>query len=143
MRPKEATEVDQTIGARITAMRRAKGLSQNDLGIAVGVTFQQIQKYEKGINRVGAGRLQQIAQCLDVPVATLFEDNAETAEQPQDLLLLGTPGAVTLLKAFAEIENDELRRNVLAIVRNVARASTRPTAEDEGADRMLRDGTIC
>ena len=55
MRPKEATEVDQTVGARITAMRRAKGLSQSDLGIAVGVTFQQIQKYEKGINRVGAG----------------------------------------------------------------------------------------
>ena len=131
MRPKEATEVDQTVGARITAMRRAKGLSQSDLGIAVGVTFQQIQKYEKGINRVGAGRLQQIAKCLDVPVATLFEDAAETTKQPRDLLLLGTPGAVTLLKAFAEIENDELRRNVLAIVRNVARASARPTAEGE------------
>ena len=131
MKPKEATEVDQTVGARITAMRKAKGLSQADLGVAVGVTFQQIQKYEKGINRVGAGRLQQIAKCLDVPVATLFEDAAETAKQPRDLLLLGTPGAVTLLKAFAEIENDELRRNVLAIVRNVARASARPTAEGE------------
>jgi transcriptional regulator with XRE-family HTH domain len=131
MRPKEATEVDQTVGARITAMRKAKGLSQSDLGIAVGVTFQQIQKYEKGINRVGASRLQQIAKCLDVPVSILFEDNAATAKQPGDLLFLGTPGAVALLKAFAEIENDELRRNVLAIVRNVARASARPTAEDE------------
>ena len=131
MKPKEATEVDQTVGARITAMRKAKGLSQADLGVAVGVTFQQIQKYEKGINRVGASRLQQIAQCLDVPVATLFEDDAETAKQPHDLLLLSMPGAVALLKAFAEIENDELRRNVLAIVRNVGRISARPTAEDE------------
>ena len=131
MKPKEATEVDQTVGARITAMRKAKGLSQADLGVAVGVTFQQIQKYEKGINRVGASRLQQIAQCLDVPVATLFEDDAETAKQPGDLLLLGTPGAVALLKAFAEIENDELRRNVLAIVRNVARVSARPAPDED------------
>jgi transcriptional regulator with XRE-family HTH domain len=131
MRPKEATEVDQTVGARITAMRKAKGLSQADLGVAVGVTFQQIQKYEKGINRVGASRLQQIAKCLDVPVATLFEDAAETAKQPQDMLLLSTPGAVTLLKAFAEIENDELRRNVLAIVRNVGRISARPAPEED------------
>lgn len=131
MRAKEATEVDQTVGARITAMRRAKGLSQSDLGIAAGVTFQQIQKYEKGINRVGAGRLQQIAKCLDVSVSALFEDDAEMAKPPGDLLLLGTPGAVTLLQAFAEIENDELRRNVLAIVRNVARVSARPTAKDQ------------
>ena len=131
MSPKEATEVDQTVGARITAMRKAKGLSQADLGVAVGVTFQQIQKYEKGINRVGASRLQQIAKCLDVPVSTLFEDNAEMAKQPGDLLLLGTHGAVTLLKAFAEIENNELRRNVLAIVRDIARVSTRPSAEDQ------------
>ncbi|RYY18203.1 MAG: XRE family transcriptional regulator [Alphaproteobacteria bacterium] len=131
MKPKEATEVDQTVGARITAMRKAKGLSQADLGIAVGVTFQQIQKYEKGINRVGASRLQQIAKCLDVAVAILFEDAAETAKQPQDMLLLSTPGAVTLLKAFAEIENEELRRNVLAIVRNVGRISARTAVEDE------------
>lgn len=131
MKPREATSVDQTVGARITAMRRAKGLSQSDLGIAVGVTFQQIQKYERGINRVGAGRLQQIVKCLDVPVATLFEDAAETADQPQDLLLLSTPGAVPLLKAFAEIENDELRRNVLAIVRSVGRINARPDAEAE------------
>ena len=131
MKPKEATEVDQTVGARITAMRKAKGLSQADLGVAVGVTFQQIQKYEKGINRVGVSRLQQIAQCLDVPVATLFEDDAETAKQPHDLLLLSMPGAVPLLKAFAEIENDELRRNVLAIVRNVARVSARPAPDED------------
>ena len=131
MKPKEATEVDQTVGARITAMRKAKGLSQADLGIAVGVTFQQIQKYEKGINRVGASRLQQIAKGLDVAVAILFEDAAETAKQPQDMLLLSTPGAVTLLKAFAEIENEALRRNVLAIVRNVGRISARTAVEDE------------
>lgn len=130
MKPRDATDVDQTVGARITAMRRAKGLSQSDLGIAVGVTFQQIQKYEKGINRVGAGRLQQIAKCLDVSVAILFGDAADTVKQPHDLLLLSMPGAVPLLKAFAEIENDELRRNVLALVRNVGRISARPAAED-------------
>lgn len=121
MRPKEATEIDQTVGARIAVVRKAKGLSQSDLGLAVGVTFQQIQKYEKGLNRVGAGRLQQISKFLNVPVSILFEDNAGGVDQAEDFLFLSTPGAVALVQAFAGIESEELRRNVLAIVQDVVR----------------------
>ena len=63
---KSTTDVDCTVGLRIATLRKAKGLSQTELGQHVGVTFQQIQKYEKGANRVSSGRLQQIAQFLEV-----------------------------------------------------------------------------
>lgn len=121
MGPKQATEIDQIVGHRIAALRRAKGLSQADLGAAVGVTFQQIQKYESGINRVGAGRLQQIAQHLNVPVTRLYEDDPSLYNRSADLVLLGISGAPVLLKAFAEIANDELRRDILALVQSAAR----------------------
>jgi transcriptional regulator with XRE-family HTH domain len=121
MGPKEATKVDQIVGYRIASMRRAKGLSQADLGTAVGVTFQQIQKYEKGVNRVGASRLQQIACHLDVSISVLFEDDAHSNRRSADLVLLGTPGANILLRSFAEIANDELRRNIISLVESTAR----------------------
>lgn len=121
MGPKQATETDQIVGHRIAAMRRAKGFSQADLGAAVGVTFQQIQKYESGINRVGAGRLQQIAKHLNVPVGKLYEDDSSSYNRSADLVLLGTSGAPVLLKAFSEIANDELRRDIVALVQSAAR----------------------
>jgi transcriptional regulator with XRE-family HTH domain len=129
MNPKTATESDQTIGARITALRKAKGLSQTALGIAAGVTFQQIQKYETGINRVGAGRLQQIARCLEVPVSVLFEGSDDFPEKSEDFELLGMPGAVSLIKAFAEIDDAQLRLDVLALARSAARMSSPRVAE--------------
>lgn len=121
MGPKEATKVDQDVGRRIAALRRAKGLSQSDLGTAVGVTFQQIQKYETGINRVGVSRLQQIAKHLDMPVSNFFDAEQNSDNRSEDLVLLGTPGAPALLKAFAEITPDELRRDVLALVQSAVR----------------------
>src|SRR5271170_4605125 len=65
---------DGELGKRIRLRRVEQGISQDELGKAVGVTFQQVQKYEKGVNRVGAARLQQIATALDVPVAFFFDD---------------------------------------------------------------------
>ena len=81
MSPKDFTVIDHVVGTRIAALRKTRGLSQTALGEAVGVTFQQIQKYEMGMNRVGAGRLQLIAKFLDVPVSVLFSDDEETDEQ--------------------------------------------------------------
>jgi transcriptional regulator with XRE-family HTH domain len=66
--PKLATDADRTIGSLIASLRKAQGLSQTALGHALGVSFQQVQKYEKGRNRIGAGRLQAIADLLHVPV---------------------------------------------------------------------------
>ena len=130
MSPKDASDTDQIVGARIAALRKARGLSQTALGNAVGVTFQQIQKYEKGMNRVGAGRLQVIAKFLEVPVATIFGDDTEAEFQADALDILNLPGAAELLKAFGEIENRQVRRDVLALVRTIARTRAQPGTED-------------
>jgi transcriptional regulator with XRE-family HTH domain len=120
--PKQTTEVDRLVGVRITALRKAKGLSQTALGNAVGVTFQQVQKYEKGQNRVGAGRLREIARLLEVPVSAFFEEQGG-AENGDDNVFgfLSAQGAIELLRAYVQIDDDQLRREVLAIVRSAAR----------------------
>ena len=130
MSAKDATETDHILGARIAAVRKAKGLSQTALGTALGVTFQQIQKYEKGQNRMGAGRLQVAAKFLDVPVSMLFSDDTEAKEKTGAFEFLNLPGAVELLKAFAAIEDVQLRRDVLTIARTAAKMKAK-TAVDE------------
>ncbi len=117
--PKQTTEVDRLVGVRITALRKAKGLSQTALGNAVGVTFQQVQKYEKGQNRVGAGRLREIARLLEVPVSAFFEDRAdETGTDDTVFGFLNVPGAIDLLRAYVQVEDDQMRREVLSITRS-------------------------
>lgn len=75
--------VDVAVGARVRLLRVTRGMSQTALGEHLGITFQQIQKYEKGTNRIGSSRLAQIAKVLDVPVSTLFETVAQgTGEAP-------------------------------------------------------------
>ncbi|GEP01408.1 helix-turn-helix domain-containing protein [Methylobacterium haplocladii] len=125
MMPKQTTDVDRLVGLRITALRKARGLSQTALGTAVGVTFQQVQKYEKGQNRVGAGRLSEIARLLEVPVAAFFADNEASdigeAKSPDVFGFLSAHGAIEILRAYASIDDDDLRRDLLAIVRTAAR----------------------
>jgi transcriptional regulator with XRE-family HTH domain len=120
--PKRATEQDRIVGERIHVLRKSKGLSQTVLSSAIGVTFQQVQKYENGMNRVGVSRLSDIARVLGVSVAVFFEEgDAAAREKTEAFGLLHTPGAVELLKAFITIEDDQLRREVLALVRSAAR----------------------
>ncbi len=120
--PKQTTDVDRLVGLRITALRKARGLSQTALGNAVGVTFQQVQKYEKGQNRVGAGRLREIARLLEVPVSAFFEDSNNPDSPQEDVFgFLNAQGAVELLRAYTQIEDDQMRRDVLALVRSAAR----------------------
>lgn len=127
--PKQTTDVDRLVGLRITALRKARGLSQTALGSAVGVTFQQVQKYEKGQNRVGAGRLREIARLLEVPVSAFFEENEDGAGGQSEVFgFLSTQGAIELLRAYAQITDDQLRREVLAIVRSAARIGQRSEA---------------
>ncbi|GJD35994.1 hypothetical protein FMGBMHLM_2908 [Methylobacterium aerolatum] len=120
--PKQTTDVDRLVGLRITALRKARGLSQTALGNAVGVTFQQVQKYEKGQNRVGAGRLREIARLLEVPVSAFFEDSNNPDSPQEDVFgFLNAQGAVELLRAYTQIQDDQMRRDVLALVRSAAR----------------------
>ena len=125
--PKQTTDVDRLVGIRITALRKARGLSQTALGTAVGVTFQQVQKYEKGQNRVGAGRLREIARLLEVPVSAFFEENEGGAQGQEDVFgFLSAHGAIELLRAYALIHDDQMRRDVLAIVRTASKLGQAP-----------------
>ena len=107
MATKSATDIDKQVGARIRARRQALQISQTALAGAAGITFQQIQKYEKGLNRVSTSRLAQIAETLKVPVAYLFEGLDGTAAAPN---LLADPQIAKLLSAFTAIDSEDLRQ---------------------------------
>ena len=119
--PKLATDADRTIGSRIAALRSAQSLSQTMLGQAIGVSFQQVQKYEKGRNRIGAGRLQAIADLLKVPVETFFagqpgSDDGMAAAQT----FFDDPKVMELVMAFTSISDVTTRDSVLSIVKAAA-----------------------
>ncbi|MCJ2125287.1 helix-turn-helix domain-containing protein [Methylobacterium sp. J-077] len=119
--PKLATEADRAIGSRIAALRAAQGLSQTALGHAIGVSFQQVQKYEKGRNRVGASRLQMIADQLKVPVETFFSDTAPVdAGVAPVQTYFDDPKVVELVQAFTSIADAPTRESVLSIVKAAA-----------------------
>jgi transcriptional regulator with XRE-family HTH domain len=120
---------DRLVGSRMRLRRMALGLSQSDLGNELGVTFQQIQKYEKGVNRIGASRLHRLAEVLKVAPAYFFESEAEQSP-PCSLgssLALGeltefiaTSEAQALVKAFQKMQTAKLRRIVVALVQEVS-----------------------
>jgi transcriptional regulator with XRE-family HTH domain len=126
IRSPDATDV--AVGRRIKSRRLLLGLSQMELGHRLGITFQQIQKYEKGTNRVSAGRLQQIAQLFKVPVSFFFEGAAGKAPSVehinQSLEFLDTAASVRLIRAFAEIDDAAVRRDIVALVEGIARTRT-------------------
>jgi transcriptional regulator with XRE-family HTH domain len=114
---------DMEVGRRIRAQRLVRGLSQTDLGKSLGITFQQVQKYEKGANRVGAGRLTRIAEALGVPVAFFFGDHGSTgkgAGASEALTFLETAGAVRLVKAYSDISDPEVRRALVDLAESIA-----------------------
>ena len=113
MGTKRAGPIDAVVGRTIRALRLSKGISQGALGRRLGVSFQQIQKYENGSNRVGAGRLVQIAMALDVPMEALLQGVPTTkrkARQDDDpLALLSTGQAMRLARAFSKIADGRIR----------------------------------
>jgi transcriptional regulator with XRE-family HTH domain len=106
--------------------RMILGLSQSNLGETCGISFQQVQKYEKGTNRVSASRLQQFAKYLDVPVSFFFEglssERSTQANKPDDLAqqLLATRDGIDLTKAFIAINDQSLRRSIVAMAEKIA-----------------------
>jgi len=104
-------------------------MSQEKLGTSLGITFQQIQKYEKGTNRIGASRLQQIAEVLGVPVSYFFEDAQGEAipagfgEQPQSDYVadfLATAEGLQLTKSFMKVKDPKVRRRIVDLVASIA-----------------------
>ena len=122
---KSTTEIDAVVGQRVLALRKAKGLSQTAFGAAIGVTFQQVQKYERGTNRISAARLQMIARLLEVPVSTFYDDAGEGVSEDSPLAFLGLPGAGDLLQAYAGL-TPEVRNILLTHARDLARVTGRP-----------------
>lgn len=113
---------DKHVGARIRFRRMLLGMSQTELGQIAGITFQQIQKYEKGTNRVSASRLVQFGQALQVPVSFFFEgaDHVKRADASIADAFFGTRDGVNLAKAFMAIPNRDKRRKIVELVEAIA-----------------------
>lgn len=133
MAKKAPNPIDKHVGSRVRMRRMMLSMSQEKLGDALGLTFQQVQKYEKGTNRIGASRLQQISHILQVPVAFFFEGapnlhaqvaaNPGLAEAPSPAYVsdfLATSEGLALTKAFMRIKNAKLRRRIVDLVEEIA-----------------------
>ncbi|MEX2692802.1 helix-turn-helix domain-containing protein [Rhizobium mongolense] len=130
MKAKSPNAIDVYVGGRLRLRRKVLGLSQCSLADALGITFQQVQKYEKGMNRIGASRLQRIAEILKVPVGFFFENNAsaspdvEPRRETDDVTLFMTSKeGVALSRAFLAIEDPNVRQKLLALTRSLGSAN--------------------
>lgn len=130
MAGKKSNPVDAHVGSRVRLRRMLVGLSQEKLGDRMGLTFQQIQKYEKGVNRIGASRLYQLSQILEVPVQFFFEgapstngSSSSNFSQPETETFLyeflNTRDGLELNRAFVRISDAQVRRSVVDLVRSI------------------------
>jgi transcriptional regulator with XRE-family HTH domain len=127
---KTPNPIDKHVGARVRMRRLMVGMSQGKLGEALAVTFQQVQKYEKGANRIGASRLQQLARVLDVPPSFFFEGApmsdgpspgfAEPEPSSYVVEFLSTTEGLQLNRAFAAIKDSKVRKKILDLVESLA-----------------------
>jgi transcriptional regulator with XRE-family HTH domain len=127
MTARRSDENDAAVGHNIRVQRLAKKMSQSTLAGQIGISFQQLQKYENGMNRVGAGRLVRIAAALNVPVMTLL-DGVAAKGRAEGLLpsrLLAKRHPLRLAQAFAAIEDRQVRGALLALTEGFARLATR------------------
>jgi transcriptional regulator with XRE-family HTH domain len=126
--PKAPNSVDKHVGSRVRMRRKMLDISQAKLGDALGLTFQQVQKYEKGANRIGASRMQQIAQVLQVPVEFFFEGAPDaTSMSVSDISscvtmndFISSTDGLRLVAAFMKIKDTDLRRRIVRLVDGIA-----------------------
>ena len=138
-RPKvdEPSPVDVHVGSRVRLRRSLLGMSQERLGAALGLTFQQVQKYERGTNRISASRLWDLGRILDVPVSFFFDAMAPTASQGSAQGGFGEQGqarfeaspiadrtTTQLIQAFQKIQDADVKKRVLELVRSIAETQT-------------------
>jgi transcriptional regulator with XRE-family HTH domain len=119
MKQRSAGKHDIEMGKKIRLRRVEQRISQSDLGEKLGVSFQQVQKYEKGVNRVGASRLQQIASALDVPV-TFFYDSDSKSKEVESLLFLDSAFSLRLLRAYSRIKSQAVQRQLVTLMESIA-----------------------
>ncbi len=113
---------DLEVGHRVRAFRLQRGLSQENLGDELGLTFQQIQKYEKGKNRIGAGRLQRIAEILGVSIDQFFTTGKAEKSSPDELFeFLNTSASLRLLRAYSRIRDSRQQHAVVQLVETLVR----------------------
>jgi transcriptional regulator with XRE-family HTH domain len=127
---KAPNPIDKHVGARVRMRRLMVGMSQGKLGEALEVTFQQVQKYEKGANRIGASRLQQLARVLEVPPSFFFDGapngelNVNGFHEPDSSAyvvdFLSTNEGLQLNRAFAAIKDPKVRKKILDLVQSLA-----------------------
>jgi len=130
MAKKQPNPIDVHVGQRVRLRRMIVGVSQGKLGDSLGIRYQQVQKYEKGANRISASRLQQIANFLSVPVPYFFEDapggpaeeSSDTTSQSGNYVVefLSSAEGLQLNKAFVRIKDAKLRRSIVELVRALA-----------------------
>ncbi len=132
--PKNPHAVDLYVGGRVRMRRRAMGVSQETLAADLGLTFQQVQKYERGANRVSASKLYEIARSLQTPIAFFFEGlgdptSADAYDAPDTSVheFLMTNEGMELAAVFPRVRKSRLRRRILDLVRTMA-------DEDEASD---------
>ena len=125
--------IDQHVGSRVRMRRAILGMTQEKLGLALGLTFQQVQKYEKGTNRIGASRLQAIAKVLDVPPSYFFEGASEIlgdlsgfADGSRTFVpdLVTTAEGLQLNRAFAKIMDAKIRKRLVDLVVQIANSQS-------------------
>jgi transcriptional regulator with XRE-family HTH domain len=134
---KAPNPIDKHVGARVRMRRMMLSMSQEKLGDALGLTFQQVQKYEKGTNRIGASRLQQISNILQVPVSFFFDGAPHVpgtgrfegmGEAPSPAYVsdfLATSDGLALTKSFMRIHDSKLRRRIVDLVEQIAAGEKR------------------
>lgn len=119
---KSASALDVTVGRNVRIWRMARGLSQSQLANRLGITFQQVQKYEVGGNRVPTGRLVRIAAILRVPIGMLFTGTDRAGADAALLSLVSDARSFRLAQAFAAIKNNQFRLSLVALVERIAAA---------------------
>jgi len=126
MTTRRADAHDALVGQNIRANRLARGMSQSDLADAIGVTFQQVQKYEKGTNRVGASRLVRVANALEVQATTLLSGipGLDERNPPSPISLLTTTQRLRMARAFASIKDRSVRLALVTLAESMGEAPT-------------------
>ena len=126
MGEKATSSVDKHVGSRVRMRRRMLAMSREKLGNALGLSFQQVQKYERGMNRIAASRLQQISDILQVPVSFFFEETAASASAPHEpdfqaqiAEFVSSPEGLRLIAAFERIKSASLRREIVSFVKTI------------------------
>jgi transcriptional regulator with XRE-family HTH domain len=132
--------LDALVGARIRVFRVHRKISQTDLAEQIGVTFQQVQKYEKGANRIGASRLSRIAGVLGISVGELFESPGEKSGDSALLFrMLAEPGALRILKAYTRTSDPRVRHAIAELIEGIA--DKQPTKKPPAKSSISRLAT--